>query len=339
MITDATTSTYTPTRDAASITPRAEIRGADAAVEGGDTSFSLIGDGELSFWDFLDVINPLQHIPLLNSAYRELTGDTIKPIMKLAGGALFGGPLGLGLAAVDVGLEGTTGKDTGQHVAALFKGEDDPRGTAYRLYNEAVANEDGWRDNSEALAKAEQMLAALDRADATVQTAAIAPTLTVVPAAAASTTPDADTETLPPWDASAATPATRPAEGKAFPMPDRRRAQDPRPVTEARAHRTGAATPPTSLDQVPPGLSAQAMEAAGLTPDAVQQVLKQHAQAKAEDTALAASAPAKPSAQAAAQTASLPVDQSEPLWFFDRMNAALDKYRAAQDLAPAMAAP
>ena len=107
-----------------------------------DTSFSLIGDGELSFWDFLDVINPLQHIPLLNSAYRELTGDTIKPIMKLAGGALFGGPLGLGLAAVDVGLEGTTGKDTGQHVAALFKGEDDPRGTAYRLYNEAVANED-----------------------------------------------------------------------------------------------------------------------------------------------------------------------------------------------------
>ncbi len=83
------------------------------------------GDGEdLSFWDFLDVINPLQHIPVVGSLYRELTGDTIRSEAKLAGGALFFGPVGLGLAALDVGVEEITGAPIDQHVIAMFNGED-----------------------------------------------------------------------------------------------------------------------------------------------------------------------------------------------------------------------
>lgn len=49
---------------------------------------------DFSFFDMLDVINPLQHIPILSSAYRAVTGDETSPTAQLAGGVLFGGPIG-----------------------------------------------------------------------------------------------------------------------------------------------------------------------------------------------------------------------------------------------------
>src|SRR5262245_19518112 len=49
----------------------------------------------LTFDDLLDFINPLHHLPVIGSLYREFTGDQIKPAMQVAGGALFGGPTGL----------------------------------------------------------------------------------------------------------------------------------------------------------------------------------------------------------------------------------------------------
>ena len=52
-----------------------------------------------SFWDVLDVINPLQHIPILSSLYRAVSGDTIGAAANIAGATLFGGPIGGGLAA------------------------------------------------------------------------------------------------------------------------------------------------------------------------------------------------------------------------------------------------
>ena len=52
-----------------------------------------------SFADFIDVINPLQHIPGINLAYQRLTGDTIKPAENVMGGFLYGGALG-GMAAM-----------------------------------------------------------------------------------------------------------------------------------------------------------------------------------------------------------------------------------------------
>lgn len=95
------------------------------------------GDGEdLSFWDFLDVINPLQHIPVVGSLYRELTGDTIRGEAKLAGGALFFGPVGLGLAALDVGVEEITGAPIDQHVIAMFNGDDAGRNALLAKKNE-----------------------------------------------------------------------------------------------------------------------------------------------------------------------------------------------------------
>jgi len=89
-------------------------------------------EADYSFWDFLDLINPLQHIPVVSTIYREITGDTIKPEMKLAGSTLLGGPLGFVAGLADVVYEQTTGKDIGSTmVASAFgSGEEAPVQTA-----------------------------------------------------------------------------------------------------------------------------------------------------------------------------------------------------------------
>ena len=73
-----------------------------------------------SFGDFLDVINPLQHIPVISTVYRKITGDDIDAPARLAGGTLFGGVLGLAAAGANTLLDKATGKDMGEHVLALF---------------------------------------------------------------------------------------------------------------------------------------------------------------------------------------------------------------------------
>lgn len=50
-------------------------------------------DGPMpSFWS---VVNPLQHMPVVGRIYRAATGDDIPPAFKIAGSALFGGPIGV----------------------------------------------------------------------------------------------------------------------------------------------------------------------------------------------------------------------------------------------------
>jgi hypothetical protein len=65
----------------------------------------LFGDKGLSFRDLLDIVNPLQHIPGVSQLYRKLSGDEIKPSMELAGGALFGGPIGVAFSAAGLLFE------------------------------------------------------------------------------------------------------------------------------------------------------------------------------------------------------------------------------------------
>ncbi len=80
---------------------------------------------ELRFEDFLDVINPLQHIPIVSSIYRAITGDEIAGPAKVMGGALFGGPLGFVAGIIDAIATQINGEDLGETaVAALFGGED-----------------------------------------------------------------------------------------------------------------------------------------------------------------------------------------------------------------------
>lgn len=79
------------------------------------------GDDSPSFWDLVDVINPLQHIPVVNKIYQDLTGDKIGVGARLAGSTLFGGPIGLVASAINCAIEAETGKDAGGHLMALFR--------------------------------------------------------------------------------------------------------------------------------------------------------------------------------------------------------------------------
>lgn len=77
----------------------------------------------LSSWDLLDLINPLQHLPFVSSLYREVTGDTIRPEIKIAGGAALGGVFGMVSNLADVVFEQATGKDIGATLVAALVGD------------------------------------------------------------------------------------------------------------------------------------------------------------------------------------------------------------------------
>lgn len=84
----------------------------------------LFGEDGFGVDDLIDIVNPLQHIPIVSSLYRWITGDEIAPAASLAGGALFGGPIGMAGAAAGVAVEETTGRDLGGHAIAMMFGED-----------------------------------------------------------------------------------------------------------------------------------------------------------------------------------------------------------------------
>ena len=80
----------------------------------------LFGKDGFTFFDFLDIINPLQHIPFISTIYRSITGDRIDPGSRIAGATLFGGPLGGALASMDVAIKHKTGLDIVEHSVTFF---------------------------------------------------------------------------------------------------------------------------------------------------------------------------------------------------------------------------
>lgn len=82
----------------------------------GNEQKEIQGNDSIGFGDILDIINPLQHLPLVGWAYRHVTGDTIKPVSAMVGGAIFGGGIGLLSSAVQQALinhqEESEGKTT-----------------------------------------------------------------------------------------------------------------------------------------------------------------------------------------------------------------------------------
>lgn len=93
-----------------------QLSGSEKAVEPQE-------DEGINVLDLLDIINPLQHIPVLNYAYRALTGDTIKPISRIMGGALFAGAIGAASALVTNVLEEGTGRSLPENLTALASGD------------------------------------------------------------------------------------------------------------------------------------------------------------------------------------------------------------------------
>lgn len=98
---------------------------AQSAESAKSESFQPFGADGLTFADLLDVINPLQHIPLVSTVYRQLTGDEIDPASRVAGGTLFGGLIGAAVSVFNVLLKELTGRDAGEHMLALFSGDEE----------------------------------------------------------------------------------------------------------------------------------------------------------------------------------------------------------------------
>jgi hypothetical protein len=82
-----------------------------------------VGGATFGFGDFLDIINPIQHIPLLGALYRDLTGDEIAPPARIIGGTLFGGPLGFLVSLARSVVEEAAGADLGALALAALTGD------------------------------------------------------------------------------------------------------------------------------------------------------------------------------------------------------------------------
>lgn len=81
-------------------------------------------DAELTFNDVLDMVNPLQHLPIVSTIYREVTGDEIGPVAKVVGGGLFGGIIGAAVSLADIAIESVSGDDVGGHIMTALFGDD-----------------------------------------------------------------------------------------------------------------------------------------------------------------------------------------------------------------------
>src|SRR5271163_2714831 len=78
---------------------------------------SHLWDGaSFGFTDILGALNPLQHIPIVATIYRAITGDTIGNVARVVGDGIYGGVLGVASGAIDVATTEATGEDIGQHV-------------------------------------------------------------------------------------------------------------------------------------------------------------------------------------------------------------------------------
>jgi len=86
-------------------------------------------DEAFGFGDLLDMVNPLQHLPVVGYLYRELTGDGIKPVSKIVGGGLYGGFAGAAVGLVDTAITYETGKSLTGNVVSFVT---DGNGPSYR---------------------------------------------------------------------------------------------------------------------------------------------------------------------------------------------------------------
>jgi len=88
------------------------------------------GVPDFSFSDFLDIVNPLEHIPVVSTIYRAITGDRPGTFEKIAGDSLYGGLAGFVSSLADTAFQAVTGKDVGDTVLAFLTGDDAPQTAA-----------------------------------------------------------------------------------------------------------------------------------------------------------------------------------------------------------------
>ena len=115
--------TFTDYRRFTSADPTSvDVAAANRADEASEaTGKNFFGEDGLILGDVVDIVNPLQHIPIVSSVYRYVTGDEISPGAQLAGGSIYGGPIGFASSLANVIMKDQTGDDMGgTALTALF---------------------------------------------------------------------------------------------------------------------------------------------------------------------------------------------------------------------------
>jgi hypothetical protein len=83
---------------------------------------SKSSEWDFSFHNLIQILNPLEHLPIVGTIYRAITGTSIGVPERIADDALYGGLWGAVSGAADAAFEAITGKDLGATVLALFTG-------------------------------------------------------------------------------------------------------------------------------------------------------------------------------------------------------------------------
>src|ERR1700744_545651 len=95
-------------------------------------------DWDFSFHNLLDIVNPLEHLPIIGTIYRAITNTHIGVPERIAGDALYGGLWGAVSGVADAAFEAVTGKDFGSTVLALFTGHHTDTAVAANTANNNV---------------------------------------------------------------------------------------------------------------------------------------------------------------------------------------------------------
>jgi hypothetical protein len=93
---------------------------------------------DFSFHDLLEIINPLQHLPIIGTLYRAITGEHIGKFEKVAGDTLYGGLWGAISSVADLAFEAVTGKDFGDTVLSLLTGHHDGKASVTVAQNNII---------------------------------------------------------------------------------------------------------------------------------------------------------------------------------------------------------
>ncbi len=102
------------------VVPRSSVDVTDPSRFRASQDGPLAPGENLGFADLLDMINPLHHLPVIGTLYREASGDEIGPLARIVGGTVFGGLIGLVFSIFDVAVEKNTGQDIGEHIMSGF---------------------------------------------------------------------------------------------------------------------------------------------------------------------------------------------------------------------------
>ena len=199
---------------------------------------SMWSHGSFSFKDLLDIVNPLQHLPVIGSVYRYLTGDEPAAGTRVIGDALYGGPIGFGVSVVSTALlTDSGGHDLGERLLADVFGARD-HGDSPTLGTPQVATADGQPATPQS---ANQPAVASQVAGVTLP----AKPLSYVPPARSVTAPPARSvaSASAPTNSTPAAAAVQPSVPQALtPMP-------PQPVAMNQLYRSAPPVPPATPEQ------------------------------------------------------------------------------------------